>query len=317
MASQYKPKFDARRKWGVEIELISPVSSYELSRLINEAGVSCEVESYNHARRGHWKITTDASVHANRAQMRRRNSNEMELVSPPLKGEEGFRQLKIVCDVLEAVNADVNKTCGLHVHHDMPEYRNNYDDMGVIAARLYDAYAEYEGVIDRLMPGSRRGNSNTYCRGHRGYEHNYNPKATKVGFTSSGRKLTLRESKSVYSYNVASWTRYVKVNLDALERHGTIEFRHHSGTVEFAKIKNWIVFTQLFLLKATNTTLRERKRARNLKHLVDWLRIDRDTPFHGQTDNTRDEHAKECAAYLRDRYAHFATIEGWDVKTAW
>ncbi|MDO5509556.1 MAG: amidoligase family protein, partial [Weeksellaceae bacterium] len=36
-------------------------------------------------------------------------------------------------------------------------------------------------------------------------------------------------------------TRYLKLNLSSYQRHGTVEFRHHSGTVNYTKIKNWIL----------------------------------------------------------------------------
>ena len=36
--------------------------------------------------------------------------------------------------------------------------------------------------------------------------------------------------------------RYYKMNLQSYSRHQTIEFRQHSGTVEFTKISNWILF---------------------------------------------------------------------------
>ena len=36
--------------------------------------------------------------------------------------------------------------------------------------------------------------------------------------------------------------RYYKVNAVAYERHQTIEFRQHSGTTEYEKIANWVMF---------------------------------------------------------------------------
>ena len=36
--------------------------------------------------------------------------------------------------------------------------------------------------------------------------------------------------------------RYYKVNLEAYSRHRTVEFRQHSGTINFAKMEKWIRF---------------------------------------------------------------------------
>lgn len=37
-------------------------------------------------------------------------------------------------------------------------------------------------------------------------------------------------------------SRYFKLNSQSYWRHGTVEFRQHSGTIEFEKIKNWLFF---------------------------------------------------------------------------
>jgi hypothetical protein len=39
-------------------------------------------------------------------------------------------------------------------------------------------------------------------------------------------------------------TRYIKLNLQSYVKYGTIEFRQHSGTIEFEKMYNWILLTQ-------------------------------------------------------------------------
>ena len=41
--------------------------------------------------------------------------------------------------------------------------------------------------------------------------------------------------------------RYYKVNVMSYNNHRTIEFRQHSGTTEYEKIKNWIDFLTAFL----------------------------------------------------------------------
>jgi Putative amidoligase enzyme. len=102
-------RFDNNRLWGVEIEFLDTVNREDVARKMTEKGVLCYVEGYNHTTRGHWKVVTDASC-------------GYELVSPPLKGEEGFRQLKIACEVLNELGAKVDKRCGLHVHHDANDF---------------------------------------------------------------------------------------------------------------------------------------------------------------------------------------------------
>jgi hypothetical protein len=51
--------------------------------------------------------------------------------------------------------------------------------------------------------------------------------------------------------------RYNKVNLCAFLRHGTIEFRQHSGTMNVDKVINWIVFCVNFVETSANTSTAE------------------------------------------------------------
>lgn len=57
-----------------------------------------------------WNAQYDGSIRA------RRGYRGVEIVSPVLKGAEGIRQIKAVCEWLKAVGAKVNKSTGLHVH---------------------------------------------------------------------------------------------------------------------------------------------------------------------------------------------------------
>lgn len=150
----------------------------------------------------------------------------VELVSPPLAGEEGFRQLKFACQALNAANAKVNKNCGLHVHHvarDLPE---------LVIRRFMKLYARYEGIIDTLVAPSRRNNTNGYCA------------SLRTRLSSDADYQNLDNAVNLYAFN---GTRYMKVNLESMSRHGTLEVRHHQGTTDFAKIKAWVVLTQALL----------------------------------------------------------------------
>ena len=45
--------------------------------------------------------------------------------------------------------------------------------------------------------------------------------------------------------------RYHKVNLEAYSRHKTVEFRQHSGTTNFTKMRNWVLFLHKLVTFAT------------------------------------------------------------------
>lgn len=90
-------------------------------------------------------------------------------------------------------------------------------------------YAAHEAEIDAFMPKSRRGNENRYCQSLTRY----------VG--------RLDEASTVRAVASCLPSRYMKVNLESISRHGTIEFRQHSGTVNAAKIANWVRFLAAFI----------------------------------------------------------------------
>ena len=196
------------RQFGVEIEAYG-IDKSRLAELIRNAGVECHVEGYNHSTRRHWKIVTDGSLDG---------VNAFEIVSPILEGLEGIEELQKVCEVLETSRVKINKSCGLHIHFDASGF-----GLQQVKNMLFN-YASFEAEIDSFMPTSRRENNNTYCKSVIGYE------------TRVERATTMQQLASVFS------SRYFKVNLQSYSRHNTIEFRQHSGTVEFKKISNWIMF---------------------------------------------------------------------------
>ncbi|AYQ31402.1 amidoligase family protein [Runella sp. SP2] len=196
------------RKFGVEIEAYG-VEMQRVENALRSAGIYAETERYNHSTRRHWKLVTDGSL---------TGVNTFELVSPILEGMSGLNELEKVCEVLETLNVKINKTCGLHIHFDATQ-------MGLQQTKnLLLNYAKLEEAIDSFMPHSRRGNNNSYTRTLRGHE-------TKIENADSISKIAS-----------GFGSRYFKVNMQAYERHRTIEFRQHSGTVEFKKISNWVIF---------------------------------------------------------------------------
>jgi len=204
------------RKFGIEIEAYLPSNSNfsraGLAQKLREAGLNVQSESYNHTTRNYWKIVTDSSINS--------GGLGFELISPPMTGENGLEQLEKACRVLNQVGAKVNKSCGIHIHFDAQNF--NLEQW----KNLFFNYAKYETAIDSFMPVSRRRNNNTYCE--------------------SVKKQTLlneiENSSTVNQLTECMHSRYHKINTKSYSRYKTIEFRQHSGTVEFTKLKNWVYF---------------------------------------------------------------------------
>jgi hypothetical protein len=210
------------RKFGIEIEFIGVYPS-DLHRAINDLGIPCEVEGYNHNVRNHWKITTDSSIQINSGM---EHGQCGELVSPPLFGVNGLEQVRKVITALAEIGGTVNKTCGFHVHVDA----NNLNPSQIL--NVVRRYGNYENEINAFMPPSRRNSRWAYS----------------VAGTYTDSIVSAVERNTGNLRAVASGLdRYRTVNLAAYARHGTIEFRQHSGTANPDKVANWVQFCLYFV----------------------------------------------------------------------
>lgn len=200
------------QKFGVEMEAFG-IDKHKVARELRNAGIDCNVEGYNHTTRASWKIVTDASL---------TGDNTWELVSPPLVGEAGLTELKIVSDVLVRLRVKINRTCGMHIHFEAANW--------TVATwrNLFKNYSRFQATIDSFMPSSRH-NSN--------YSRNLTANVTETTlFQKLDNITTIQSFENLYS------SRYYNVNAKAYARHRTVEFRQHSGTIEFLKIEKWIRF---------------------------------------------------------------------------
>jgi len=249
-------KFNEERTFGVEIEFQG--NREEVARLMNAKGVRAYVEGYNHTTKSHWKLITDSSC-------------GYELVSPPLKGREGLEQLKKACEALKEARASVDRRCGLHVHHDINDYNAKQ------IANIFAIYIKLEKTIDTFVPNSRRANNNTYC------------KSLFQGTTQQAILDKLKAVNSIEDIRRIWYTRYVKVNFQSYVKYGTIEFRQHSGTIEFDKMYNWILLTQQIVnMAATPVQKIYKPENDNLQSMRNILRL---IPAKGAT--------KEVAAMFK------------------
>lgn len=218
------------RTFGVEIEFIG--NREAVAQAINAAGLQCNIENYNHTTRPHWKITTDSSVRSNNG------ARGWELVSPILKDQDGLEQIEIVCTAMSQAGATVNRTCGLHVHHDARDFNTNS------FKNIIKIYTRFEPTIDSLVACSRRGHANEYCR--------------------SMKDISLEVVLNQDSFREMNYylpSRYYKLNLKSYTTHGTIEFRQHQGTINASKIINWIKLTQAMVERAVTRQVKKGTKA--------------------------------------------------------
>lgn len=204
-------RFGARR-FGVEIEFTGTTRSAVLAKLMElDPAFPVEIQGYNHRVTRVWKLITDASVSRNS------EGEGMEAVSPILQGEEGYRQLATLLTAIVETGGKVDKSCGLHIHHDA----NDLTPAQV--ARLVGLYVSNQHLMDLMVAKSRRAGQAYYCQPVTDGEHNRIQETLKGG-------SHVREGLV---------TRFKTINVMSYPKYGTVEIRQHQGTLSTAKITAW------------------------------------------------------------------------------
>jgi hypothetical protein len=232
-ATRRRLKRDGRR-FGVEIEFLhwsagegsddcdceecaSSSGPGEIADALREAGIDCDTPGYTHEVMGCWKIVRDASV-----------TNGWELVSPPLLWAQRD-QIETVCRVLRELGAEVDDSCGLHVHHEV-------SDLTLAAfKRLVNGWDDWQDYTDCLVSPSRR--DGAYCGHFRADE-----------ITSVEMLDRLSDIPTL------GLDRYRALNLTCFGQYGTVEIRQHQGTINADKILAWIAYGQAVIAAATSGT---------------------------------------------------------------
>ena len=215
------------RRFGVEIELTKLNIRQTLDVLKTLDIPLSEDTSYRHSGYNKWKVINDASV-----------NDGCEVVSRILQGADGFAELEKVAKALANAGASADSSCGLHVHLDIKDFTAN-DLRGII-----ERYSSFEQEIDKFMPRSRRGESNTYCRSLIPLMDILNNRNTNYNYYNNAISYWNSDNSDMVPRGF--YERYMKVNLQSYVRQRTIEFRHHSGTVNAKKITNWVKFIMQF-----------------------------------------------------------------------
>jgi hypothetical protein len=243
--------------FGVEFEGFG-VPAVRLAQALSESGIPTATEGYNHSTRDHFKVVSDSSI---------RGESPFELVTPKLFGAHGFERLRTLCRVVAREGGDANVTTGLHVHVDA--WNCTIRD----ARNLLGLWHRIEPVVLLLVPPSRRANS--YCKP---------VTPALVEAVSAMRSIS----------QLGRIDRYHNLNLAAYARHGTFEFRLHSGTFNADKVVSWAVFVLL-------VTAAGRRGVDATSIPQTWEGVSQAVGLTSGTSVIRQAHR-----YLSQRYAHFS-----------
>ena len=143
-----------------------------------------------------------------------------------------WRFVNMICSELNRVKAYVNSSCGLHVHFDCRHLRA--EDVLRIGKRV----AHSVPALKQILPPSRQ--ANRFC------------------------------ARDINEFQGRNEDRYSFVNLQAFQRHGTLEIRGHGGTCDPVKIVNWIRILKKIMDK------RSRKTITSVSELINQYKLETD-----------------------------------------
>lgn len=261
--------------YGVEIEVAGDWADSDepegIANALVDGGINARWESYGHSTHSYWKVVYDSSC-------------GHEIVSPILRGYEGLNKLEKVCTILRDAGYTVNSRCGFHVHHGIRHLSQKQ------IRNIYLLAIKWENVIDRLVSPSRRGNQ--YCE-------SISNDAKTLGEVRGCMNLLAERGHVHYSMRVIPG-RFYKVNPESFSRYGTIEFRQHQGTLDFDKMRFWIIMTQNLVTRAMGKVSSKLKTESSIsfKRFCDWI---------GTTGKyvEKTPHVIAAVKTMKERWNHF------------
>lgn len=223
------------RKIGIEIEFVAPIVGRGtnqdvqalLAQVLTNQGIQSCARGYTpRPLPPHCQLAVEHDTSL-RDESRYRGLawSKLEVKTAPMLWDEVEQVLPRALDVIRYVGARVNGSCGLHVHHHLPEATSKPQ----VVRNLQHLWWRFWPVMYGVVPPSRL--TNTYCRPPRLVEATVFDRCTTYA--------SLREK-------ISRMERYCGLNLTNLAspERMTVEWRLHSGTTDWNKIRPWVLATQ-------------------------------------------------------------------------
>jgi hypothetical protein len=173
-----------------------------------------------------WEISGDGSLD-NGAEYKMKDKKKLYF------NKDGIEQLKEILGLLKAHKAIVTQRCGFHCHIDM----SMFSDQEIV--NMVYAFIKEQNTIYRKFKVLR----------HREKAHcNKIPKRTKITADMIHR-IRAKEDIGNQCENGYLEDRDWGLNCDALDRHGSIEWRLYNGSIQINTIKRNIKFALEFCIK--------------------------------------------------------------------
>lgn len=217
------------RTFGVEMEMSERGMSasrlqHALVTALPRNRVSHRTAGYYHSDGTTWDVKTDSSA----------GTTEMvsgyEVASPALLMDESGHsdEFKKGVNAIAALRPHITKRSGVHVHIDVADY--SWDDL----RKLMVLWVRYEPFFFELVSPSRRNNG--YCMPSRKCDWT-GPETDDWNNVSQAVEATSQRRFEQY----ARMTDRGALNLGHFWRSKRVEFRLHHGTVDYDKLRHWVI----------------------------------------------------------------------------
>lgn len=248
-------KMNERRRMriGVELELVKKHRldgvdpNHSMANWLALRGFEAQRASYGSATTvQHIKVQPDSSL----------PSGGFEIVSMPLYDGTHRKWLRSVFDAIKGLTK-ITRECSSHIHVGLKSHGKDWGEDGGytyneamrIAGNTAYGYAYFEPALDTIVSESRRNNS--YCRNMTHVVQQFPNGLVKSWIDKTWNDETASYDEqvithtpsevSVMIYEATCGTRYYKLNTQALNKHGTLEFRQHQAVnFDSTKLNNWI-----------------------------------------------------------------------------
>ena len=290
------------RNLGVEIECVVPIigrgdnSDVQelLAQVLSNQGINAVARPYSHS-----PIPAGCKVVVEHDSSLRDESkyaglrwSKIECKTAPLTYRELEQVLLPTLDVVNYFGARVNASCGLHVHHHLPEVL----DRPQVVRSLQHLWWRFHQVMYGVVAPSRR--SNSYCCPPRAEE------AKLYDHCTSYRKLCdkLMRAQRHSGLNLTNLTNQERL---------TVEWRIHHGSTDARKILHWVLATQKWVNHAATRNSHYRPAPMpNTREGINALLVTTGLKSNSHIYSTIDKDLRQVGKYLLRRWKHFNPVAG-------
>jgi hypothetical protein len=227
------------------------ISGEHINTLLTDAceyGVTGTGRNYmSTSRGGKWEVMYDGTAGAG-------GGTGWEVSSPAMEMDEDGEcaELRRGCDtLLRDLAPKISSNCGLHVHVDVSDF--DWKEV----QKLLGLWVRYEPFFFSMVPNSRA--HNTYCRPMRAatWDEAYRVDQHQGYAAATALNATTRRQ---FEDACRGLGKFKTLRMDMWMSNGRVEFRMHSSTVTYTKIREWVRLLLSLVGRVKTSTLRTTSR---------------------------------------------------------